>query len=71
MKIECQNNNVPACKFYHKQGAVLSAVDEYAYYNEPEYRHEIQFIWFLNSENKRFSFVGTVALDRPNIAKRR
>jgi ribosomal protein S18 acetylase RimI-like enzyme len=48
MKIECQNNNVPACKFYHKQGAVLSAINEYAYYNEPEYRHEAQFIWFLD-----------------------
>lgn len=48
MKIECQNNNVPAVKFYHKQGAVLSVVDEYAYYNEPEYRHEAQFIWFLD-----------------------
>ncbi len=48
MKIECQNNNVPACKFYHKQGAVLSVIDEYAYYNEPEYRHEAQFIWLLN-----------------------
>ncbi|RAU95559.1 GNAT family N-acetyltransferase [Paenibacillus sp. YN15] len=47
MKIECQNNNVPAVKFYHKQGAVLSMVDEYAYYNEPEYRHETQFIWYL------------------------
>jgi len=46
MKIECQNNNIPACKFYHKQGAVLSAIDEYAYYNEPECRHETQFIWF-------------------------
>ena len=48
MKIECQNNNVPAVKFYHKQGAVLAAVDEYAYYNEPEYRHEVQFIWVLD-----------------------
>ena len=48
MKIECQNNNVPAVNFYHKQGAVLSAIDEYAYYNEPEYRHETQFIWFLD-----------------------
>ena len=37
MSIECQNNNVPAIKFYHKQGAVLSAINEYAYYNEPEY----------------------------------
>ena len=47
MKIECQNNNVPAIKFYHKQGAVLSAINEYAYYNEPEYRHEAQLIWML------------------------
>ena len=48
MKIECQNNNVPAVKFYHKQGAILSMVDEYAYYNEPEYRHETQLIWYLD-----------------------
>jgi ribosomal protein S18 acetylase RimI-like enzyme len=52
MKIECQNNNIPACKFYHKQGAVLSAIDEYAYYNKPEYRHETQFIWFLDLQAK-------------------
>jgi ribosomal protein S18 acetylase RimI-like enzyme len=48
VKIECQNNNIPACKFYHKQGAILSAINEYAYYNEPQYRHETQFIWFLD-----------------------
>lgn len=48
MKIECQNNNVPAAKFYHKQGAILSMVDEYAYYNRPEFRHETQFIWYLD-----------------------
>jgi ribosomal protein S18 acetylase RimI-like enzyme len=48
LKIECQNNNIPAVKFYHKQGAVLSAIDEYAYYNEPEYRHETMLIWFLD-----------------------
>ena len=48
MQIECQNNNVPACRFYYKQGAVLTAVDEYAYYDEPEYRHEVRFIWTLD-----------------------
>ena len=48
MKIECQNNNVPAVKFYHKQGAVLSSINDYAYYNEPEYRHEAQLIWYLD-----------------------
>jgi len=47
LKIECQNNNVPAVKFYHKQGAVLSAINEYAYYNEPDIRHEAQFLWYL------------------------
>ena len=48
MKIECQNNNAPACKFYHRQGAVLCALDEYAYYREPEYAHETRLIWFLD-----------------------
>lgn len=48
MIIECQNNNVPACKFYQKQGAVLSKIDMYAYYLEPEIRDEIQFVWYLD-----------------------
>jgi len=48
LKIECQSNNIAAVNFYHKQGAALSAIDEYAYYNEPEYRHETMFIWFLD-----------------------
>lgn len=48
LKIECQNNNVPAVKFYHKQGAVLAGVDEYAYFNEPAYRHEVQLLWMLD-----------------------
>jgi len=48
MKIECQNNNVPACKFYHKQGAVLRKIDEYAYINDVDSRFEIQFIWYLD-----------------------
>lgn len=48
LKIECQNNNVPACNFYHKQGAVLSRMDEYAYYKDEELKDEVQFIWYLN-----------------------
>ena len=48
MKIECQNNNVQACKFYHKQGAVLGKIDEYAYYEDIEDRDEVQLIWYLN-----------------------
>ena len=48
MKIECQNINVPACKFYHKHGAILGKVDEYAYYKDAEIKDEIQFIWYLD-----------------------
>ena len=48
MIIECQNNNVPACKFYHKQGALLSKLDMYAYYDEPDCRNEVQFLWYLD-----------------------
>lgn len=48
MIIECQNNNIPACKFYKKQGAVLSKIDMYAYYSELEIRDEIQFVWYLD-----------------------
>jgi len=48
MKIESQNNNPRACRFYRKQGAVLSMIDEHAYYLEPEVRHEVQLIWYLD-----------------------
>ena len=48
MIIECQNNNVPACQFYRKQGAVLGKVDRYAYYDDPMLRNETQLIWYLD-----------------------
>ena len=49
MKIECQTNNVPACKFYAKQGAVLRAINEYAYIHDLDLReHEMQLIWYLD-----------------------
>ena len=48
MIIECQNNNVTACKFYKKQGALLSKVDMYAYYQEEACRDEVQIIWYLD-----------------------
>ena len=47
LKIECQNTNVPACKFYKKLGATLGKIDEYAYYNDPDTKDEIQFFWYL------------------------
>lgn len=48
IKIECQTNNISACKFYAKQGAVLRAFDEYAYINDPDAReYEMQVIWYF------------------------
>lgn len=48
MIIECQNNNVPACRFYQKQGAVLSKIDMNAYYLDQESKNEVQFVWYLD-----------------------
>jgi|688.fasta_scaffold426889_1 ribosomal protein S18 acetylase RimI-like enzyme len=45
LKIETQNNNVAACRFYAKQGCTLAAVNRFAYKNLPD---EIQMIWIKN-----------------------
>ncbi|MEP6706987.1 MAG: GNAT family N-acetyltransferase [Pyrinomonadaceae bacterium] len=42
LKIETQNINVPACRFYARQGCVLAAVHRFAY---PELPDEIQLLW--------------------------
>ena len=52
MIIECQNNNVPACRFYRKQGAVITRIDTKAYDSEPEIADEVQFIWHLNLQER-------------------
>ncbi|WP_105616407.1 GNAT family N-acetyltransferase [Vallitalea okinawensis] len=44
-KIETQNNNVKACKFYASQGAKLSNINRYYY---KEYPNEIQLIWSID-----------------------
>jgi len=47
LKIETQNNNVSACKFYAGQGCELGAINRYAY---PELPDETQMIWYKNIE---------------------
>ena len=42
MEVETQNINVSACRFYARQGCVLSAVNRFAY---PELPDEVQLIW--------------------------
>lgn len=43
LKIETQNINVPACKFYARMGCELRAIHPGAY---PELPDEVQFLWY-------------------------
>jgi GNAT superfamily N-acetyltransferase len=43
LKVETQNINVPACRFYARQGCTLGAVHQLAY---PELPHEVQLFWY-------------------------
>ncbi len=45
LKIETQSINVPACKFYQKQGCTLDKITRAAYYEFPD---EIELIWSVN-----------------------
>jgi GNAT superfamily N-acetyltransferase len=43
LKVETQNVNLPACRFYARQGCVLGAIHRFAY---PELPHEVQLLWY-------------------------
>jgi GNAT superfamily N-acetyltransferase len=43
LKIETQNVNVPACRFYHKMGCTLGAIDWFAYPGQPP---EVRLLWW-------------------------
>ncbi len=43
LKVETQNVNVPACRFYSRHGFVLGAIHRFAYPSLPE---EIQLLWY-------------------------
>ena len=42
LKVETQNVNVPACRFYPRKGCELGAIDRFAYPSLPD---EIMLIW--------------------------
>ena len=48
LKIETQNVNVPACRFYAKQGCQLGEINRYAYAAHPKVRHEVMLVWYLD-----------------------
>ncbi|HLJ57414.1 MAG TPA: GNAT family N-acetyltransferase [Chthonomonadaceae bacterium] len=43
LEVETQNNNVPACRFYARQGCKLGAIHCHAY--DPELE-EVQLLWY-------------------------
>ncbi|HTU62124.1 MAG TPA: GNAT family N-acetyltransferase [Polyangiales bacterium] len=43
LKVETQNINVAACRFYARMGCRLRAIDRFAY---PEWPGEVQLLWF-------------------------
>ena len=45
LKIETQNNNLPAIRFYQKQGCILRHAIPFAY---PEFPDEVQLLWYKN-----------------------
>ena len=45
LKIETQNNNVPACRFYASMGCELRGIHHGAYSEFPD---EVQFLWYLD-----------------------
>ncbi len=48
MKIETQNVNVPACRFYAAQGCRLGRIDHYGYAGNPAVAHEVMLVWYLD-----------------------
>jgi ribosomal protein S18 acetylase RimI-like enzyme len=48
MKIETQNNNVGANRFYHAMGARLGGIQRFAYAATPEVSDEVMMLWYLD-----------------------
>jgi GNAT superfamily N-acetyltransferase len=48
MKIETQNVNVPACRFYARQGCHLGAILRHGYAGCPQVAHEAMLLWYLD-----------------------
>lgn len=47
LKIETQNVNVAACRFYAGQGCHLGRIDRYGY-TDPRIAHETMLLWYLD-----------------------
>ena len=48
LKIETQNVNVAACRFYQAMGCHLGEIDCYAYAGDPRVAHETMLVWYFD-----------------------
>ena len=48
LKIETQNINVRACRFYAAMGCTLASIDRHAYAAHPDIGHESCLLWHLS-----------------------
>ena len=48
LKIETQNTNVPACRFYESMGCELRGMVRHAYAATPEVADEVMLLWWLD-----------------------
>ncbi len=51
MKIETQNVNVPACRFYQRMGCQLGEIRRFGYAAIPAVAHEMMLNWYLDLKN--------------------
>lgn len=47
LKIETQNTNVSACRFYVAQGCTLGQIDLHGYAHDARVAHQAMMIWYL------------------------
>jgi GNAT superfamily N-acetyltransferase len=53
LKIETQNINVPACRFYSGRGCELGEINLHAYAGDPEAADEVMLVWYLDLRQAR------------------
>jgi GNAT superfamily N-acetyltransferase len=53
LKVETQNVNVRACRFYAAKGCRLGTIDCHAYANVPPVAHETMLLWYLDLQDHR------------------
>ncbi|MGD0611563.1 MAG: GNAT family N-acetyltransferase [Anaerolineales bacterium] len=46
MKVETQNVNVPACRFYQRMGCEPGEIHRFGYAGVPEVAHEVMLNWY-------------------------